>query len=127
MPDYMTMETAAKSEQVKQVEQVEQTEQEDEVDSDADCDAAETKDKSNTSDLYQLVGSLWNAANFKLAIIMLLIGVIIFSDSFVDGCLSRFSHTTTGTVVNSKGTFIQLGLYSVSLLLVEMMVKSKII
>jgi hypothetical protein len=63
----------------------------------------------NTTDLVGATGSFFAMINYKLIIIMFLIGVIIFSDLFIEKFLTGFNGAVDGETPTSKGTMIQVG------------------
>ena len=68
-------------------------------------DIDETSDKS---DLMKVSGNLISNLPIKMAIIIFFIGMIVFSDLFIDGVLSKFDNSVLGECTTSKGSIIQL-------------------
>lgn len=79
------------------------------------------------SDFYELTGRAIGSVNVKLAVFMFAFGVLIFSDMFTDNVLSKFDNSTLGMNPNTKGTFIQLLVYTLLLIVLEMMISARVI
>ncbi len=79
------------------------------------------------SDFPSMVKHLLYSVNWKLGIIMLVLGFIIFSNLFVDNVISKMSNTTEMGMVNTKGSVIQLLFYTLTLLCIDLMIKGNLL
>ncbi len=100
-------------------------------DASADLDGfykSNADDDTKKSDLIQGGLSIFGRLNLKVAIIIFIIGCIIFSDIFQEGILKRInSDFVEGNYVTSGGTAIQLVTLSFVYLLTDLLVQYRII
>ena len=82
------------------------------------------EDKSNKSDFVTMGGSLLWQINFKVGLYLLIIGMVLFSDIFIDGVLYKIDGTTHGECTTTKGTMIQLILFILAYLVLDILVKN---
>jgi hypothetical protein len=83
--------------------------------------------KKDKDDFVQMGMSLLNTINFKIAFFLFLIGMIIFSDMFINGVINKFSNTLHGECTTTKGTIIQLIFLVLSYIIIDLLNKSEII
>jgi len=65
-------------------------------------------DEVQKTDFMKLSGNLLSNINYKMVFIIFFIGMLIFSDIFIENVISRFSDAVYHESVTSKGTMIQL-------------------
>jgi hypothetical protein len=87
------------------------------------------KSKSNKDkdDFVEMSISLLKNINFKLVFFIFLIGMIIFSDMFINGVINKFSNSIYGECTTTKGTIIQLTFLVIGYVIVDLLNKSDII
>ena len=83
--------------------------------------------KAEHDDFPSMLWSFLSNINWKLAIIMFIIGVIIFSDVFINMFIAKIPNTMNVNIVNSKGSVIQLLCYTLSLVLADSAIRGKIL
>ena len=81
----------------------------------------------NKSDFVSVGGNVLQNINIKVAVLLLIIGMILFSDIFIDGVLAKISGTVHGECTTTKGTMIQLIMLVLSYIVIDLLVQSKII
>lgn len=81
----------------------------------------------NKSDFVSFGGNLLQSINIKVSVLLLIIGMILFSDVFIDGVLSKIDGTVRGECTTTKGTMIQLIILVLSYIVVDLLVQSKIV
>ena len=92
----------------------------------ADYDANDKSD-SNKSDFLEALSNMTSNINFKMGIFLFLIGMCIFSDLFINGFLSNFEGTISGECTTTKGTIIQLTIFILLYLVLDLLMKGKLI
>lgn len=80
------------------------------------------EDSEGKSDFMKVSGNIFSNIPYKLTFFMFLIGMVIFSDLFIDGFLNNISGTVDGECPTSKGTMIQLLVYSLVLILLHLLI-----
>jgi hypothetical protein len=85
---------------------------------------SETEKKS---DFLEVLGNVTCNINFKMAIFLFIIGMCIFSDLFINGVLSKFDGTVSGECTTTKGTVIQLTIFILIYLVLDLLMQGKII
>ena len=65
--------------------------------------------------------------NFKVGIFLLLFGIFIFSDMFIESVLTKLNGTTEAAETTTKGTIIQLLIFVLFYLFIDLMVQGNII
>jgi hypothetical protein len=81
----------------------------------------------NKSDFVSVGGNVLQNINIKVAVLLLIIGMILFSDIFIDGVLAKINGTVHGECTTTKGTMIQLIMLVLSYIVIDLLVQSKII
>ena len=81
-------------------------------------------ESSKKSDLINVGSGLLSNINYKLAFFMFILGMFLFSDLFIEQVLSNTPGAVDGECATSKGTMIQLLFYTVSLIILDLMIKS---
>jgi hypothetical protein len=94
--------------------------------SDDDIDVEPRKNNKKT-DLMKMTGNLLTNINYKVAFLLFIVGIIIFSDVFVDGVLSKFSNTVDGGYATTKGTILQLVFFVLAYILLDLITKYEVI
>ena len=84
-------------------------------------------DIDDKSDLIQTSSNLLSNINYKLFVFMYLFGMLIFSDIFIENFLSRFNDTIDGENTTTKGTMIQLLMFCIAMIVLDLLIKYKCI
>jgi hypothetical protein len=87
----------------------------------------EKEDDRDGDDFPSMFKNLLYNVNWKLGIVMLILGFFIFSNLFVDNVISKLSDTTELGMVNTKGSVLQLLAYTLILLSVDLMIKGNLL
>jgi hypothetical protein len=85
---------------------------------------SEAIDQSN---LIELSGSFTDQINFKMIIFLFFIGIIIFSDLFVDEFVGKFKDSVVGNATTTKGTLIQISIYTLGFVIMDLLIKGGIV
>jgi hypothetical protein len=85
------------------------------------------KHNTDGDDFPSMVKHLLYNVNWKLGIIVFILGFILFSNLFVDNVISKFPNTIDAGIVNTKGSIIQLILYVIILLTVDIMIRGNML
>jgi hypothetical protein len=103
---------ARKSKDTKEYEYEEETD--DETDDD---------DEQPGSDLVSISGNVLSNINYKLFLFVLVLGIIIFSDTFMYTILSKVDDTVDGECTTTKGTMVQILTLTTGMLLLDLLIK----
>lgn len=76
----------------------------------------------NTTDLCNVSSNVISEIPFKLAFFMFFIGMVIFSDAFTSTVLVNIDNTLDDDLPTTKGTIIQLTIYTICLVIVDLMI-----
>jgi hypothetical protein len=90
-----------------------------------DTETITKKEKSDNDDFPSIGMDIFNKINFKIAILLFIVGGIIFSDIFIENMLPK-NLVDVGTP-NSKGTLIQLLLLSFAYIVIDLLVRGKVL
>lgn len=90
-------------------------------------DIDETTAAENKSDLVKVSGSILGDINIKLAIVVFITGMLVFSDLFIDNFLSKINRAVDGENATTKGTIIQLTVLVIIMIIVDLLTKHDII
>jgi hypothetical protein len=82
---------------------------------------------SSNADFITMFYDLFNAINYKVTILLFLLGVILFSDIFIESFLIHISGAVDGDTPTSKGTTIQLLLQTIGYIVFDLLVSGNII
>ena len=85
------------------------------------------EDDSPKDDFPSMFGELFSNINWKIAFILFIIGILIFSDVFIELFLIRVSGAVEGDRPTTKGTIIQLAFYSLSYVMTDLLVSGNVI
>lgn len=101
------------------------------IPSDADpvvlSEKKEQKEEQEKSDFITALSNLIKKANWKLGLFIFFIGLIIFSNIFVEKWLSYIPNTSVGDNPTTKGTIIQLFILAFIAILIDLMVQYHVI
>ena len=75
------------------------------------------------SDLMKVTGGVLSNINYKVAFLLFIIGMFIFSDIFIDNVLKKCSGCVEADGSTSKGTLIQLLFLVIAYILMDLVVK----
>jgi len=87
-----------------------------------DCDYEREESDDTKSDFMKIGGNVFTNIPYKLTFFMFLIGMLLFSDLFIDGFLHGIPGAVDGECATSKGTMIQLLIYSLMLIVLHLMI-----
>ena len=82
---------------------------------------------SKKSDFVTISSDIFSNINIKLGLIMFLLGLFIYSDIFIDLFFSENSNTLDGETPTTKGSIIQLTIFCLLLLVVDLLINYKIL
>jgi hypothetical protein len=82
-----------------------------------DCDDSQSK----KSDFMQLSAVTVGSINIKIAVFLFFIGMIIFSDLFIEKFLSTIEGTTYMECTTTKGTMIQLIFFIICYIIIDLL------
>ncbi len=66
------------------------------------------KNDHKKSDLMSISGSIISKINYKISIFLFIVGMILFSDVFINSVLSKIPNSVSGECTTTKGTVLQL-------------------
>jgi hypothetical protein len=78
---------------------------------------------AKSSDFIQETGNLLSNINYKVAIMLFFISMLIFSDLFIDKFLTKFDNAVYGEATTTKGTMIQLIFLVIGYIIADLLVK----
>lgn len=86
-----------------------------------------TKNKSNDeqTDFMSVSGNILTSINYKVTFLLFIVGMLLFSDVFIENVLIKFKDTIDGECTTSKGTMIQLILLIIAYIVLDLLVKYK--
>lgn len=97
-------------------------------DDDQDYDPPKKKKKkSKKTDLMKMTGNLLSNINYKVAFLLFVVSMILFSDVFIEGVLSGFSGAVDGDCTTTKGTMLQLLFMVIAYIILDLIVKYDIL
>lgn len=82
---------------------------------------------SDRDDFSSMLIDLLRRVNLKVAILLFLVGIFIFSDIFIEMILSKFSGTVDGFETTTKGTILQLLFMSISYIILDLLIQGDIL
>lgn len=88
-----------------------------------DDDESEDK-KGKSDDFITMANDLFSKINLKLAIFIFVLGVILFSDLFIDNVLAKLPGMVIDQHTTTNGTLVQIGLLSVGSLFADLLIKT---
>ncbi len=86
-----------------------------------------TGKKTNKTDLMKISGGILSNINYKMAFLLFIIGIIIFSDVFIDNIIRPFGDTVDAECSSTKGSMIQLSFLTIGYLILDLIVKYEIL
>lgn len=96
-----------------------------------DCDVQEdnhkSSKKSNKTDLMKMTGNLLSNINYKVAFLLFVVSVVIFSDVFIDNVLHGIDGAIEGDSTTTKGTMVQLIFMIVSYIFIDLIVQYEVL
>lgn len=91
---------------------------------DDDCDG--TPGTSKKTDLMKISGGVLGNINYKVGFLLFFIGMLLFSDVFIDNVLPGTMHDGAGCA-NTIGTVTQLTVFVFVYLVLDLLVKYEVI
>lgn len=89
-----------------------------------DCDENDDEvEDSKKSDFVSVSGNIILSINYKLGFFMFLIGMVLFSDLFIEKILVGFGNSVDCETPNTKGTIIQLLMFVLLMLMFDVLIK----
>lgn len=86
-----------------------------------------TRYSGNNSDFINMFYDLFNTINFKVAIFLFILGVLIFSDTFIEVFLNPIDGAVDADTPTTKGTTIQLIALTLGYIMIDLMATGEII
>ncbi len=83
--------------------------------------------RPSRDDFPSMISDLISNINWKVAFFLLILGILIFSDVFVELFLTSFDDAVYAQDPTTKGTFIQLILFIFGYIIIDLLVKGEII
>jgi hypothetical protein len=84
-------------------------------------------ESARRDDLGGMCSDLFGRVNVKIAIFLLIFGIFIFSDLFIENVLSRVKDATDADTTTTKGTMIQLMAVVIFYLIIDLLVQCKVV
>lgn len=81
----------------------------------------------NKTDLVSVSGNLVGKINYKMSIFLFIVGLIIYSDVFIDNFLRKFEGCVEDSRVTTKGTIYQLIIVSVIFAILDLLIKLELL
>ena len=79
------------------------------------------------SDFVEMMNGILGELNIKMSMFLFIIGMFLFSDMFINSVLSKFDNTIAGECTTTKGTIIQLTLFILCYLVLDLLMKGKLV
>jgi hypothetical protein len=89
--------------------------------------SSEDIDEDRKTDFVKAGGDIIRKLNIKVAFFLFFIGMILFSDVFINGVLIRIDGTVSGECTTTKGTLIQLMVLTVLYIVLDLCVKANLL
>ena len=89
--------------------------------SDPICD--DDYEDKNRTDFVKASGSIISDINYKLGFFMFIIGTFLFSDMFIENVLNSINGSVHGECPTTKGTMIQLLIFCILLIVLDLLIK----
>lgn len=93
----------------------------------SDSEPLTKEDKHERDDLGKMCGDFFGRINFKVALILFMVGMLVFSDLFIDSILSNISGAEEAGNSTTKGTMIQLLILVILYLVADLLVQAGLI
>ena len=87
----------------------------------------EQPNEDELTDFPSICIDLTKKINFKVAFFLLIVGFFLFSDVFVNTFLCKFKNTVIGDCPTSVGSSIQLIIFVLLYLVIDLLVQGKIL
>jgi hypothetical protein len=87
-----------------------------------DVEPTKKEIKYERGDFPSMVFDLGCKINFKVALLLFIVGLFIFSDVFINQVISSFSNCTDMGMCNTKGTMLQLGFLCLAYVIIDLLV-----
>lgn len=84
-------------------------------------------DDDEGEDFISMFSDLFNSINYKVAILLFILGVLIFSDTFIELFLTPIDGAVQGDEATTKGTTIQLVLLTLGYIIIDLIVAGDIV
>jgi len=79
---------------------------------------------SKKSDFVKVGGNILTSINYKITLFLFVLGLIIFSDVFIDNVLSKFDDAVSGECTTTRGTLLQLTMLCLGYIIIDLLVQS---
>jgi hypothetical protein len=83
--------------------------------------------KKSGGDFLSMGGSFFSKINFKMGIILYIVLLVLFSDIFINGVITKFDNAVVLGNLNTKGTHITLMFFTLAYIILDFMVTAEII
>ena len=94
-----------------------------EEDNEEEEETPKKRKKAKKTDFMQMSGNMLSNINIKMSFILFFLGMIIFSDLFIDGFLNKFDGAVHGECTTTKGTIIQLLFLVIGYIIMDLVTK----
>jgi len=96
--------------------------------SDDDDEIEETPSKKHKkTDLMKMTGNMLSTINYKVAFLLFVVSMILFSDVFINTVLTEFSDTIEGECTTTKGTMMQLTFMILAYVVLDLVVQYELL
>lgn len=85
------------------------------------------KRNSDRDDFISIISDLFYSINYKVAIFLFILGILIFSDVFIESFLMSINGAVYADQATSKGTVIQLLALTFGYIIIDLLVSGEII
>ena len=85
------------------------------------------KKKGKKTDFMAVGGNLISNINYKVAFLLFIVSMVIFSDVFIENVISKFDGAVAGECTSTKGTMVQLTCVVIAYILLDLVVKYEFI
>ena len=85
------------------------------------------KKKVKHDELLNIFADLFGSINYKVAIFLFIIGIIIFSDTFIDSFLNHIPGSVYDDSPTTKGTVVQLVVLVFGYILIDLLVQGEVL
>jgi hypothetical protein len=99
----------------------------DDKDTEEEEEDTKKKKKGKSSDFLKIGGSLISNINYKVAFLLFVVGMLVFSDIFIDNVLCKFDDSVQGECTTTKGTMLQLTFIIIAYIVLDLTVKYELL
>lgn len=82
---------------------------------------------NDREDFISMFSDLFHSINYKVAILLFILGILIFSDTFIELFLTPIDGAVQGDEATTKGTLIQLIFLTLGYIVADLLVTGEIL